>query len=727
MGQQLKTHSQIMSDLDWKSDLDPLLNPESIALIGASENSAWSTALAQNLKELGYKGKLYPVNPKREEVFGIKCYPSAVDIPGPVDAFIIAISRDFIVPVLQDCARKGIRAGVIISAGFAEASEAGKAIQQQIVEIASKGKIRICGPNSFGVANLHQGVSLISSSEVRYLKPGGVSLVFQSGGLLNAALLAAWDRSWGVGCAISCGNEAVLNIADYADYLIRDENTRLLGILTEGFRDPEKFLRVAKLAAELHKPIVILKLGKSEKGKHAAQAHTGTLVGSDAVYSAVFKQHGLTRVGDLDDFIETVELFSKRKKLRGHQVGVIVPSGAECGLVADMAEDAGVDLPELSATTVEKLSTTKSDYLSLRNPLNAPERYVRRGDVFRQWIETLVDDENLDIVGLRLPLPRRREDEDVIARFRDLAEIAKRTEKLIVLFSRASISLPEYWRKLLGENNIPFLLEYRRGFKALSALIDYDRFLRGGRAPASEMAIEVDRRRIARLLSTSGCAMTERRSKEILAEYGILTTREALARSEEEAVALAKAIRYPVVLKVESAQIAHKTEAGAVKINIQNESELRRCYREILKNVQSYDSSAVIEGILVQEMITSGKEVIVGMTCDAQFGPVIIVGLGGIFVEVINDVAMRVANLTKSDALDMICELKGYRILKGARGEGASDVDALAEILCRFSRLSTDLADEIAEIDINPLIVFESGKGAVAVDCLMRRKDRREN
>ena len=710
-----------MSDLNWKSDLTPLLSPKSIALIGASENSAWTSALAQNLKELGYKGKLYPVNPKREVVFGIQCYPSVVDIPGSIDAFIIAISRDLILPVLQDCARKEVRAGVIISAGFAEASEAGKAIQQQIVDIANKAKIRICGPNSFGVANLHQGVSLMSSSEVRYLKPGGVSLVFQSGGLLNAALLAAWDRSWGVGCAISCGNEAVLNIADYADYLIRDENTRVLGILTEGFRDAEKFLRVAQLAAEMQKPIVILKLGKSEKGKHAAQAHTGTLVGSDAVYSAVFKQYGLTRVADLDDFIETVELFSKRRKLCGHRVGVIVPSGAECGLVGDMADDAGVNLPELSATTVEKLSTIKSDYLSLRNPLNAPERYVRRGDVFRQWIQALVDDENLDIVGLRLPLPRRREDEDVIARFRDLAEIAERTEKMIVLFSRASISLPEYWRKLLGENNIPFLLEYRRGFKALRALMDYDRFLRSSRAPTSDIAIEIDRRRIARLLPTSGRALTERRSKEILAEYGIRTTREALARSEEEAVALAKTIRYPVVLKIESAEITHKTEAGAVKINIRDEAELRRCYREVLKNVPSYNTEAVIEGILVQEMITSGKEVIVGMTCDPQFGPVIVVGLGGLFVEVIKDIAMRIAPLTKSDALDMIGELRGYRMLTGARGEAESDIDALAGILCRFSQLSIDLADEISEIDINPLIVFEKGKGAVALDCLMTK------
>ena len=716
-----------MSDLDWKSDLTPLLNPASIALIGASENSAWSSALAQNLKELGYRGKLYPVNPRREEVFGMKCYPSVVDIPGPVDAFIIAISRDFIVPVLQDCARKEIRAGVIISAGFAEASETGKAIQQQIVDIAREGKIRICGPNSFGLANLHQGVSLISSSEVRYLKPGGISLVFQSGGLLNAALLAAWDRSWGVGCAISCGNEAVLNIADYADYLIRDENTRVLGILTEGFRDAEKFLRVAKLAAELQKPIVILKLGKSEKGKHAAQAHTGTLVGSDAVYSAVFKQHGLTRVADLDDFIETVELFSKRKRLRGHRVGVIVPSGAECGLVADMADDAGVNLPELSAATAKRLETSKSDYLSLRNPLNAPERYVRRGDVFKQWIQALVDDENLDIIGLRLPLPRRREDQDVIARFGDLAEIAERTEKMIVLFSRASISLPEYWRKLLAEKNIPFLLEYRSGFKALRALIDYDRFLNKSRVWSSESRSPNDGGKFRRIIPVDGRALTERKGKQILSDYDIRTTREALAKSEEEARRVAETIGYPVVLKVESGDVTHKTEARSVKINIQNEAEVRRCYHEILNNAHAYNSTAVIDGILVQEMIIGGKELIVGMKRDRQFGPVIVVGMGGIFVEVIEDIAMRVAPLTKSDALDMIGELKAFPILKGVRGEAESDVDAVAEILCRFSRLSMDFVDEIAEIEINPLIVFEKGKGAVAVDCLITLSDGHED
>ena len=710
------------TDLSWKSDLSPLLSPKSIALIGASENSAWSSALVHNLEELGYKGKLFPVNPKREMAFGLKCYSSVTAIPESVDAFVIAISRDFILPVLEECSKKAIRSGVIISAGFAEASEEGKRIQQQIVDIANKSKIRICGPNSFGVANLHEGVSLISSSEVRYLKPGKISFIFQSGGLLNAVLLAAWDRGWGIGSAISCGNEAVLNIADYADYLVRDENTDVVGILTEGFRDPQKFLGVAKLAAELKKPIVILKLGKSEKGKHAAQAHTGTLVGSDAVYDAVFKQHGVTRVADLDDFIETVELFSKRKKLTGDRIGVIVPSGAECGLVADLADDAGVELPQLSPTTVARLATGQSAYLSIRNPLNAPERYVRRGEVFREWIDTLVADENLDIVGLRLPLPRRREDEDVIARFRDLTEIARGTEKLVILFSRASISLPEYWRTLLREHDIPFLLEYRKGFKALKALSEYNCFLSKERSASSEIELKIEREKIKRLLAPSDQALTERQGKEILAEYGIPITREGLARSEEEALGLAQTIGYPVVLKVESPQIIHKTDAGAVKTNIESEAELIRHYREIENNVRIFAPSATIEGILVQEMIRGGKEVIVGMTQDPQFGPVIVFGIGGVFVEIIKDISMRVAPLSKTDAVEMVCGLKSYGVLKGARGERESDIEAVVEILLRFSQLSLDLRDEIREIDINPLMVLEKGKGAVAVDCLMARK-----
>jgi acetyltransferase len=401
---------------------------------------------------------------------------------------------------------------------------------------------------------------------------------------------------------------------------------------------------------------------------------------------------------------------------------VIVPSGAECGLVADLADDLAVELPELSPSTTARLAMGQSAYLSIRNPLNAPERYVRRGDVFREWIETLIADANLDIIGLRLPLPRRREDEDVIARFRDLVEIAARSEKLVVLFSRASISLPEYWRRLVGENPIPFLLEYRKGFKAIKALLTYQQFLDKERSVSSEIGARIDRQEINRLLASSEDVLTERQGKEILAQYGIPITPEALAQSEEEALSLAQRIGYPVVLKVESRQITHKTDAGAVRTNIANDAALIRAYREIGHNARTFDPSATIDGMLVQKMIPEGKEVILGMTRDPQFGPVIVFGLGGIFVEIINDISMRVAPLSKTDAGEMVRGFKGYGVLKGIRGGAESDIEAVIDMLLRFSQLSLDLADEITAIDINPLIVLEKGKGAVAVDCLMTRK-----
>ncbi|MET0501842.1 MAG: acetate--CoA ligase family protein, partial [Candidatus Binatia bacterium] len=372
-------------------------------------------------------------------------------------------------------------------------------------------------------------------------------------------------------------------------------------------------------------------------------------------------------------------------------------------------------------STTERLAIGQSAYLSIRNPLNAPERYVRRGDVFREWIETLMGDENLDIVGLRLPLPRRREDEDVIARFRDLVEIAGRSEKLVVLFSRASISLPEYWRQLVGQNPIPFLLEYRKGFKAIKALLAYQQFLDKERSVFSEIA-GVDREKVKHLLASNDRVLTEREGKKILAQYGIPTTPEALAHSEEEAVALSQTIGYPLVLKVESRQIAHKTDAGAVRTNIANEAALIRAYREIEHNARTFDPRATIDGMLVQKMIPGGKEVIIGMTRDPQFGPVIACGIGGVFVEIINDLSMRVAPLSRTDAIEMVSALKGYRILKGARGGPESDIEAVVDMLLRFSQLSLDLADEITAIDINPLIVLETGKGAVAADCLMTRK-----
>jgi acetate---CoA ligase (ADP-forming) len=705
---------------EWKADLQTLFNPRSVALIGASESSSRARAIISNLREFGYRGKIFPVHPKRDEAFGLRCYPRVTDIPEVVDAFIIAIPRDQVIAALEGCAEKSIPAGVIISAGFAESSAEGKVLQDRLTEIAEAAKIRICGPNCYGVANINERVALLLGTDVRHVQPGKIGLVFQSGGLLNLTLLAAWDRGWGVSHAISCGNEAVIHVAHYAEYLVRDSRTQVVGILTEGIKDPEKFLAVARSSAELEKPLIVLKIGKSEKGVKAAQAHTGTLVGSDAVYDAVFKQHGVVRVHDLDDFIETVELFAKRKRPRGGRLGFIAPSGAECGLVADIATDAGIDLPELPAKTVDRLKELQSPFLSIRNPLNAPEQYTRKAEIFNQCIAALLDADNLDIVGLRLPLPRMREDRDVVNRFVDLVQAGKKTEKLLIVFSRASVSLPEYWRQLLREHEIPFLLEYRKGFKALKSLLSYYCFIDRDRASCDAgVRVDVNLGKVKGLLQSFGRTLTERQSKQILAEYGISIARETLATSAEEAVEIARRIGYPVV--IESPAIAHKTDARAVETGISNDAEVRAAYRRIMENARAHNPAAQINGVLIQEMIRGGREVIIGMTQDSQWGPTIILGLGGILVEVLKDIATRVAPLTRFDVEEMMHELKGAKILEGFRGQPPADIAAVIDILLRFSQLCLDLKDEIAEIDINPLMVFENGKGAKVVDCLMTR------
>ena len=694
-----------------------------MALIGASESSSRSRALFTNLTEFGYRGKIFPVHPKRAEVFGLKCYPKVTDIPEAVDACVIAIPREHVIGALRECAEKGARAAVIVSAGFAEASEEGKALQEEIREIAGAAKIRLCGPNCFGVANLHDRVALLLGADVRHVRPGKIGLLFQSGGLLNLMLLAAWDRGWGVGYAISCGNEAVIDVAHYAEYLVRDERTQVVGILTEGIKDPVRFLHAARLAAQSEKPLVVLKIGKSEKAVQAAQAHTGTLVGSDEAYDAVFKQHGVTRVHDLDGFIETVELFAKRKKLIGGRLGFIAPSGAECGLVADIAADSGIDLAEFSPKTIEWLNQVQSPFLSIRNPMNAPEQYTRKPEVFKQCIAALLDDEHTDILGLRLPLPRLREDPNVISRFADLAELSEKSGKLLILFSRASVSLPEYWRRLLSDHEIPFLLEYRKGFKALKALMNYQRFLDRERAPVYaevRAAVEVDQ--VRGLLQSFGPQPTERQAKQILAAYGIPVTIERLATGAEEAAAIAQTIGYPVVLKVESPDIPHKTEAGAVEINVGDDAAVRTAFSRIIGSASAYDPRARIEGVLVQEMVRGGRELIIGMTQDRQWGPVIVLGLGGVLVEVLKDISTRVAPLNGFDVEEMLRELKGANILHAFRGRSAADIQAIIDITLRFSQLCIDLKDDLEEIDINPLAVFDDGKGAKVVDCLMRRR-----
>jgi len=413
-------NSNVESNDQWKSDLDCLFNPKSIALIGASDTAVNSQNFYHCLKAVGYTGKLFPVNPKRKELFGMTCYANVRDIPEPVDAVVITIAAHFVPQAMQDCLEKGIKAGIINTSGFAEISAEGKKYQEQIAEIAHKGQMRIVGPNTYGIANIHDKVAAISGSDVRYVTSGKLALIIQSGGLLNFMQLAAWDRGWGISYLVSCGNQAVLHIEDYLEYLVKNERTDTIGILAEEITDVRKFSKNAELAAKLGKPIVILKVGKSEKGKKGAFAHTGSYPGSDKAFNTVFRKAGITRVHSLDDFIETIELFSKRKVFKGTRMGLLLPSGGECGYAADIAAEEDIMLPDLSIKSVERISPVQSPRLTVSNPLNVPENYIRNGEVFKECLHAFVEDENFDIVGIRLQLPRLRESQEVVARFIDV-------------------------------------------------------------------------------------------------------------------------------------------------------------------------------------------------------------------------------------------------------------------------------------------------------------------
>jgi len=466
-----------MDDYRWKSDLNGLFNPKSIALVGASDKSYESQSFYHNLNAVGYTGKIFLVNPKRRELFGCKCYPNILEIPDPVDSVIVTIPARFVPQTMQECLEKGIRTGIINSSGFAEISVEGKMFQDKITEIAHQGQMRIVGPNTYGIANIRDKVAAISGSDVRYVTPGKIGLIIQSGGILNFMQMAAWDRGWGISYVVSCGNQAVLHIENYLEFLVKDDRTETIGIFAEEITDVQKFSEIADLAGKLGKPIVIIKIGQSAKGKKGAQAHTGSKTGSDKAYNTLFKEKGITRVHSLDGFIETIELFSKRKTLKGTRLGLMLPSGAECGYASDIANKKDLALPDLSLKAVERISKVQSPRLTISNPLNVPENYISNGDVFKECLSSFIEDENFDVIGIRLSLPRLRESKEVIARFINVVEAAKKTDKLLVLLSRGSVSLPEYWRKLLREHSLPFLWDYKRGFKAIKALMAYYRFL----------------------------------------------------------------------------------------------------------------------------------------------------------------------------------------------------------------------------------------------------------
>ncbi len=704
-----------------------LLHPQRIAIVGDSPNPGFAPIIRRNIVACGYHGEVYPINPKYDEIAGLKTYPSIDSVPGGVDLAVIGVPVRAVDAVLEQCERAGVKAINIITSGYGEQDDdAGHQRQQYLRDFAKRTGIRIVGPNCLGNISV-PAMMCAMSGPFDYLKPGPVGLVLQSGLLAYSLVIPALDRDMGFSYIVTTGNEADLEAADLMRYYVEDDETRVIGAFIEQFRDPQKLIEVAEMAAEREKPIVVLKIGRSEAGRRSAQAHTGSLVGSDEVADAVMRQYGIIRVSGLDEMTETMAAFYSDRLPGGTGVGAIYVSGGAAGLVSDLSADLEINLPDLAPQTIERLEAVIPEYGTVGNPLDTTGMAGAIPELMQASIEGMAEDPSIHTVIYGQAYPTTVDLDSPAGEVMRVSH-KKYPDKAFLAIALVPGEIAIQNRRDGGPPNepvtdwggVPFLQGVENGLRAVKHLNDYASYIRN-RSPngrlSSESSVAAQAREMVR--SANGQPLVERTAKQLLNLYSIPTTTEHLATSTDDAVAIAQQIGYPVVLKIESADITHKTDAGGVLLNLINDDAVRAGFDQILTNARTYNPDAHLSGVLVQQMAPAGREMIVGMTRDPDFGPAVAVGLGGIFVEVLKDVALGVPPLSDVTAQSMLDRLRGKAILAGTRGQAAADVDTVVDILVKFSQLCLDLKDEVAEIDINPLLVYDNGQGALVVDCLI--------
>jgi acyl-CoA synthetase (NDP forming) len=711
-------------------DLQPLLAPASIAVVGASENPGPGLQVLENLRQLGYQGTIYPVNPRYQEVLGLPCYPSlaAVREAGhSVDLAAILLNRNLVLPILEEAARIGVRAAWAFANGFAEAGGEGKALQQQITDLCRRHDILFCGPNCVGLLNFNGKAGTYSAPAPREIVAGDIGMVAQSGYV--CIQVANANRGLGFSMILSAGNEAVVDATDYIGYMLEDPGTRVIMAFIEQFRRPERLPALARRSRELGKPIVVIKVGRSEMARRATAAHTGALAGSDDVQDALFKQLGLIRVEDLDEMFETAELLSKwRDRIpKGDGVFAVTLSGGVISLLADLGENLDFRFPGWTDAGRARVQEFLPPYAGVENPLDA-WGFGKVEEAYLPCLSAAAEEPEADLILVSQDVPAGMAPRQV-AQYAAVAEAAAAVSgssgKPVVFLSNPSGGFDATIRRILDRAGVPLLQGSREGLRAIDHAIAYGRFLAGDSLPVISAAASPAAKKVRPLFEGSRGAMTEFQSKQVLAAYGVTCTPELLCGSADAAVAAARKIGTPVALKVMSPQILHKTEAGIIALNLSAEEEIRRSYERLVAAAHSYDPEARIDGVLCQQMAAGAvAEAIVGLLIDPQFGAAVIFGMGGIMVEVLGDRALGIPPLDRDTARGMIEQTRTSRILKGFRGAPPADVEALIDVLIAVSNLAVDWSERIEALDINPLLIMPEGKGAVAVDALLVLKDK---
>ena len=693
--------------------LEALLRPKSIAVVGASPRTRMGLAVLDNSRKIGLSGAVMPVNPNYPEIDGFKCYPSLAELPTLPDCVVILVPARAVIGVLEEAGKLGIRSAIVIANGFGDAqTEEGHKLQARLVETADRYRMAVAGPNCLGLSSVVYRFANTYTDLPVGVRSGGVSLISQSGGLMNAAASYLHDRGGGLNYLISGGNHAVVDIPDYIDFLSDDPQTRVIAIIMEGVKDGRRF-RAAIERASPKKPIVILKLGRSESGQRATLAHTGTLAGQHEAYAALFRQNGVLQAVSTDDLMETALLFSLAKPPTGDRALMFTISGGTTGLIGDIGEAAGLRFPPLSEATDKALQKVFKVDKAFNNPIDTTgwPQLTDEGNLDRA-LDVMLADDNVDLIAMvfRLtPSPRH------VELLRNFADRAKASAKPIIFTSTVTYTAALFREAAPDLNDFPILEDLERGQRAIARLVSYGLYLQKLKTAQPRIAVEA----AASAASGARTSLIEFESKAVLARFGLPVTQELLARTADEAAQLSAQIGYPVALKIQSPDVPHKSDAGGVVLNVRSAGEAQEAFGRIIASVAKAHPHAAVDGVLVQEMVPPGVEMILGMNRDEQLGPIIVCGLGGIFVEVLKDVSLRFPPLDQSDARAMLKEIKGAKLLEGYRGAPPCDVEALIETLVAFGRMVAATDGQYDAIDINPLIVGPVGRGVKVADAVI--------
>jgi acetate---CoA ligase (ADP-forming) len=697
-------------------DLSALFEPRSVALIGASADaSSISARPLRLLRQHGYDGTVYPVNPKYDELEGARVYPSIGAVPAPVDLALVVVPAPVVRRVLEECAAAGVRAAVVITSGFAESGAAGAQLQREIADVVARTHLRVCGPNSEGVYNPAIGLCATFSPAVdpeHGYEPTGVAgpiaVVSQSGGLAFALLNHAEERELRVGAVVSTGNEVDLDWPDYVDHLLDQPSTRVVLGFVEAIRRPERLIEVARKGAQLKKPIVLAKIGRSEAGRRAAASHTASLVGADAAYSAAFRQLGIVRVDDVDEMLDLAAYFSIGRLPAGRSVAVLTGSGGAGAWVADACATRGLDLPRPEPAIEQEIGSFIPAYGSVVNPVDITAQAALSGG-FERALGLLAHSSRYAAV---VPVATLVREERFFQTLPDLKQAINGAEAAIVYYSytRASPAV----LSTLAEMGIPCFSTPGRTARALSAAADYADFTRH----VEDVRIFAEAAPATSLWPAPAGRLSERGARAYLASLGIPSPAERLVHSSEEAVAAFEALGGgPVALKVQSPDLAHKSDVGGVQLGLGDAEAVARAYDAITDAIRTSEPRLAIEGVLVQRMAPWGVEAFLAARREPLVGPLVVVGLGGLDVEVAGDVAMRLAPVSLAEANAMLVELRGAAMLRGTRGRPAADSSALADAIVRMSEFAVALPANVSDVEINPLLVLRSGDGVLMLDA----------